>query len=61
MLGIVLFALQEAIKAAPSLVSDLGQLFSKSDVTPADWETLRTKVSAKGYHDYVPESQLPRS
>jgi len=56
----ILFALQEAIKHAPSLVNDLGTLFSKDTPTSADWEELRSKVQSKGYFDYVPDSQLPR-
>jgi hypothetical protein len=57
---VLIFSLvEEAIKIAPQVETDLAGIFSTANPTPADWEALRAKVLAKGYFDYVPASQLP--
>ncbi len=58
MLQIILFGLQEAVKAAPGIVNDIGEILSHDNPTPADWDALRVKVASKDYFDYVPDSKL---
>jgi hypothetical protein len=58
-LALIVGLVEEAIKEAPALKADLHNLFSNANPTPADWEALRAKVLARGYHDYVPASDLP--
>jgi len=61
LISVIIFAVQEAIKHAPGLVTDLRTILSKSEPTDEDWDELRKKVASKGYYDYVPASSIPRS
>jgi len=49
---ILAFILSEAIKNAPVLAIDLAYIFSKTEATQADWDTLRAKWSVP-YEDRI--------
>lgn len=59
-LSLAFFVIEEAIKEAPAIAAGLQQLFAKANPTREDWDALRSKVAAKSYQDYVPDSALPR-
>lgn len=54
--ALLITIIQLAIKAVPSLVSELRLLLSKGDPTDADWDALKEKVS-KSYDDYIAEAK----
>ena len=58
LLNLLFLGIEEAIKLTPGLVAEFQTLFSKADVTEADWIALRTRVLSKAYEDYVPQSGL---
>ncbi|HEV2210869.1 MAG TPA: hypothetical protein VG167_19010 [Verrucomicrobiae bacterium] len=58
-LAAILSLVEEAITNFPTIAADIKGIFSKANPTPADWQTLRAQVLAKGYKDYVPASALP--
>lgn len=60
-IGLAFFIVEEAIKQEPAIASALQSLFSKGIPSPDDWALLRSQVSSKSYHDYVPDSALPAS
>jgi hypothetical protein len=60
-LALIVSLVEEIVKVAPGAYADFKEIFSKANPTPADWEALRAKVLAKGYGDYVPASDLPKS
>lgn len=57
-LALILSLIEEAVKEAPAVVTELQSIFSNPNPTPADWENLRATVLAKTYKDYVPATQL---
>ena len=57
-IALIVALVEEAAKVAPQLVTDLQGIFAKPNPTPEDWLALRAKVLAKGYSDYVPQSDL---
>jgi len=57
---LIIFALQELLTHAPSFVVEIQAILNKPDATNADWEALAAKVTTKSYHDYVPDSVLPK-
>ena len=59
LISVILLGLEEAIRLAPGLIADIMGILGKNDPTAADWQALRDKVNAKGYFDYVPQSDLP--
>ena len=56
---ILLFAVQQALKEVPGLVAEFEALFSKDEITDADWEALRARVNSLDYHKLVPNTDLP--
>lgn len=58
MLALVVSMVEEAVKLAPQVATDLQTIFSNPAPTPADWETLRAKVQTASYASYVPDSAL---
>src|SRR5581483_11655594 len=58
-IALILSALEELISITPGLLEELRAIFANPSPTPADWEALRQKVTAKSYADYVPASALP--
>lgn len=60
LLQLAVFGLEQLITQAPKLYADIAALFSKGQPTADDWQALRDKIGAKGYFDYVPQSDLPR-
>ena len=59
-LNLIILGVEEAIKLTPRLITEFQTLFSKKDVTEADWVALRTKVLSKSYEDYVPATSIPK-
>jgi hypothetical protein len=59
MIALIIQLVQEAVTLAPGIVTDLQDIFSKANPTPADWEALRAKILSKSYEDFVPASALP--
>jgi hypothetical protein len=57
---ILLFAAQELLKAAPMLFAKIAEVFSRKDVSVADLEALRDDIAKQRYHDFVPDSRLPK-
>lgn len=55
----IIAAVLSLVQSLPEAQKLLRELFSKPDPTDADWATLRAKVLAKKYEDYVPASKLP--
>lgn len=47
--------LQGLVRQWPEIV----ELFGGHEPTEEDWAKFKTKVSAKSYKDYVPDSKLP--
>jgi hypothetical protein len=56
----ILTALEELLKLSPALIADVQVIFSKGQPTAEDWQSLKDKVNAKSYWDYVPASDLPK-
>lgn len=56
----VIFGIEELIKVAPTVATEIQALLAKQDATAADWQALRDKVQSKTYFDYVPNSGLPK-
>jgi hypothetical protein len=59
MIGLIISLVEELVKIAPSVVTDIQAIFNKPNPTPADWQAIRDSVMAKKYTDFVPDSQLP--
>ncbi|HWY74990.1 MAG TPA: hypothetical protein VN281_05205 [Verrucomicrobiae bacterium] len=59
LLQLLVFGIQEAIKAEPALVADFETLFNGDPPTDADFDTLRTKVAGESYSQFVPQSAIP--
>jgi hypothetical protein len=52
---LAIFILQEVITQAPALYTDIVGIFSSpTPPTPADWQALLAKITAKSYADYDP-------
>ncbi len=58
MLQLILFGVQEAIKAAPELVGEFEDLFNGDAPTDAEFDALRQKISGETYLQFVPQSQI---
>jgi len=62
LLQLIVFAVQQAIQAAPALVADFQTLFAGGAPTDADFDALRAKVSSESYAQFVPQSAIkPRA
>ena len=59
MLALLASLIEEAVKDAPAVYQEFQLIFNNPDPTPADWQALRTKLMAKSYRDYVPDTALP--
>lgn len=60
MLSLILFAVQEAIKAAPALVTEFQALFAHGTPSDADFDAFRARIAAESYAQFVPASALPK-
>lgn len=60
-LQLAFFVIEEGIKLEPSIAAELQSLFSKGVPTEADWVNLRSRVSARTYKSFVPDTDLPDS
>lgn len=59
MLQLIIFGVQEAIKAEPALVAGFQDIFSKGTLpTDADFDTLRATVASESYLKFVPNSAI---
>jgi hypothetical protein len=56
---LALIVIEEAVKEAPQLATDIQALFAAGAPTAADWAAFRAKVAAESYKQFVPASQLP--
>ena len=57
-IALIISLVEEVIKIAPEAYRDFQTIFSNPNPTAADWEALRAKALAKGYADYVPQTDL---
>jgi len=55
---LVLFCIQEAIKAEPAIAAELQKLFSKGIPSQEDWASARARIQ-QSYAQLVPNSALP--
>lgn len=58
--NVVIFALEQLIKNAPGVFAQIQALFQKTDVTVADLQALRDKISGETYESIVTNTQLPK-
>jgi hypothetical protein len=57
-LTLLTFIIEEAVKIAPGFIQDLLALFSEGTPTATDFATLRAKIQAESYGQFVPGSIL---
>jgi len=55
---LALFAVEQLIKHAPTLFLEFQKLISKADVTLAEIEAERVRISSQTYESLVPHSRL---
>ena len=58
LIPLIILALEQAIKHAPALATEISALLSRQNITPDDWRALQMKYVGKSYEDYVPDSGL---
>lgn len=58
-LNLALFGIEEVVKLAPGLVSELQAIFSTGTPTADQFAALRAKVNSESYAQFVPSSALP--
>jgi len=56
---IILLAAKTLLQVAPQMVKDLGELFSRENVTTEDIMVHQAKIEAGHYKDHVPETKIP--
>jgi len=54
MLQLLFFALEEAIKLEPGIAQEIQTLLGKGNPSPADWQALRSRVTANPYEKFDP-------
>jgi len=59
-IALIISLVEEVVKIAPEAYADFQAIFNNPNPTAADWQALRDKALAKGYAQYVPESDLPK-
>ncbi|MEI6075552.1 MAG: hypothetical protein WCS94_08270 [Verrucomicrobiota bacterium] len=57
-IALIISLVEEVVKIAPQSYADFQAIFNNPNPTAADWEALRAKALAKGYSDYVPQTDL---
>lgn len=61
LLTLAVFGFQQLIAQAPHLWNEFAALFQKKDPpSEAEWTALRDRIGSKTYHDFVPQSDLPK-
>ena len=58
LIALIVSMVEELVKIAPGVVSDIKNVLSKTDATPADWQAVKDAVLAKRYEDFVPDTQI---
>lgn len=57
-LALIIQLVEAAITEAPQVYSELQNIFSKSNPTPADWQALRSKVLGESFQSLAPDAPL---
>ncbi len=58
LLALVLQLIEFVIKEEPAVEAELKAIFSKAEVTPADWNMLRAKILAQSFTALAPDAKL---
>lgn len=48
------------LNEAPEAIIKIRALFNKTEITEEDWKEFKASLTRKKYHDYVPDSDLPK-
>lgn len=58
LIALIVSMVEELVKIAPGVVTDIQTVLSKPQATPDDWQAIKDKVLAKRYEDFVPDTQI---